>query len=264
MLEARGLTVRFGSTVAVSGVDLTIPRGPYGVGLIGESGSGKTTIGRALLGFVQPSSGSIHYAGQELPRRRVPDSYRRAVQVVLQDPDGALNPRMRIGAQIAEVLRTHRMATRAQVPGRIRELLADVDLTAEHAERFPHQLSGGQRQRVGIARALAVRPQIMILDEPTSALDVTVQARILDLFERLRREHALSYLLISHDLAVVQRLCMHTMVMYHGEIVEEGPTERVLNAPQQGYTQRLRSAVPQLPSRGHASGSAHALRGALG
>lgn len=248
MLEAAGLTVRFGSTVAVSGVDLTIPQGPFGLGLIGESGSGKTTIGRALLGFVKPSAGTIRYAGQKLPSRGMPASYRRAVQVVLQDPDGALNPRMRIGAQLAEVLRTHRLATRAQIPERVRELLADVDLLSEHAHRYPHQLSGGQRQRVGIARALALRPQILILDEPTSALDVTVQARVLQLFERLRAEHDLSYLLISHDLAVVQRLCSQTMVMYQGQIVEEGPTNQVLNAPREPYTQRLRDAVPQLPT----------------
>ncbi|WP_199493152.1 ABC transporter ATP-binding protein [Marinitenerispora sediminis] len=247
MLEATDLSVRFGSTVAVDGVSLTLPDGPSGLGLIGESGSGKSTVGRALLRLVRPTGGSVRFDGEDVLAMRQLRPYRQAVQVVLQDTEGALSPRMRIGAAIAEVLRTHRLVPRAAERDRVVELLTDVGLAAEHAERYPHQLSGGQRQRVAIARALAVRPRVLILDEPTSALDVTVQARVLDLFERLREEHRLAYLLISHDLAVVERLCERTAVMYRGRIVEEGPTEQVLHDPRNDYTRTLRDAVPRLP-----------------
>ncbi|GAA3734983.1 ABC-type glutathione transport system ATPase component [Spinactinospora alkalitolerans] len=246
MLEVRDLTVRFGRTVAVDRADLTLPDGPSALGLIGESGSGKTTLGRAVLRLTGASGGSVRFDGEDVFAMRRLRPYRRAVQVVLQDPEGALSPRMRVGPAIAEVLRAHRLVPRRGERARVLELLADVDLGAEYAERYPHQLSGGQRQRVAIARALAVRPRVLVLDEPTSALDVTVQARVLELFERLRAQHDLAYLLISHDLAVVERLCERTAVMRGGRIIEEGPTRQVLHDPRDPYTRRLRDAVPRL------------------
>lgn len=250
VLEARNLTVRLGGAVVVDDVSLTLPPGPFGLGLIGASGSGKTTVARCLLRLLRPDRGTVLFDGTDVGtlrgvRRLRP--FRRAVQVVHQDSEGALNPRMRVGAAIAEVLHTHRMVERAAAPARVVELLAEVGLAAEHADRFPHQLSGGQRQRAVIARALAVRPRYLVLDEPTSALDVTVQARVLELFERLRAEHQLSYLLVSHDLAVVERLCERVAVLHQGRVVEDGPTAEVLHEPRHEATRRLRDAVPRLP-----------------
>ncbi|GLU50318.1 ABC transporter ATP-binding protein [Nocardiopsis ansamitocini] len=247
MLEVRDLTVRYGGTLAVDRVSLTLPDGPAGLGLIGESGSGKSTVGRAVLRLVRAQSGTVRYNGADVLGMRRLGAYRKAVQVVFQDTEGALSPRMRVGSALTEVLRVHRLVPRGAEAARVVELLADVGLDAEHARRFPHELSGGQRQRVGIARALAVQPRVLVLDEPTSALDVTVQARVLELFERLRERHALSYLLISHDLAVVERLCERTAVLHRGRVVEEGPTRQVLHAPQHASTRTLRAAVPRLP-----------------
>ncbi|MFD8565773.1 ABC transporter ATP-binding protein [Streptomyces sp. NPDC059639] len=246
VLEARELTVAYGGTTVVDRVSLTLPEGPFGLGLIGESGSGKTTVARCLLGLVAPTSGAVRFRGVDLGGMRWPRSYRRAVQIVVQDTEGALDPRMRVGRAIGEVLRAHRMVPRGTERDRVSELLADVGLTAEHAARYPHQLSGGQRQRAAIARALAVRPRFLILDEPTSALDTTVQARILDLLRRLRTEHRLSCLLISHDLAVVEQLCPRVLVLHHGRVVEEGDLTDVLRNPQHPATRALRDAVPRL------------------
>ncbi|WP_030606924.1 ABC transporter ATP-binding protein [Streptomyces sclerotialus] len=249
MLEARDLTVVHDGTAVVEGVSLTLPAGPYGMGLIGESGSGKTTVARCLVGLVTPTHGTVCFEGEDVRGMRRPRAYRRAVQIVVQDTEGALDPRMRVGTAIAEVLRAHRMVPRGTERGRVAELLDDVGLAAEHATRFPHQLSGGQRQRVAIARALAVRPRFLVLDEPTSALDTTVQARILDLLRRLRAEHRLSYLVISHDLAVVAQLCPRVAVLQHGSVVEEGPLRDVLRTPRHPATRALRNAVPRLPRR---------------
>jgi oligopeptide/dipeptide ABC transporter ATP-binding protein len=252
LLEASELVVRFGDVTAVAGVNLTVPDGPYGVGLVGESGSGKTTIARAMLRLIPADAGRVLYEGQDLGAmgRRSLKAFRRAVQVVFQDTDGALDPRMRTEQCLAEVLRAHRIVPRDRVALRVEELLAEVGLTSEHAGRLPHQLSGGQRQRVSIARALAVQPRVLVLDEPTSALDVTVQSRILQLIERLRADHKLAYLLISHNLAVVERLCEAVTVLYLGRVVERGPTRAVLSRPAHPYTAALRSAVPQIePSR---------------
>jgi oligopeptide/dipeptide ABC transporter ATP-binding protein len=248
MLEVRDLEVRFGPVRAVAGVSFDVPDGPFGLGLVGESGSGKTTIGRAVLRLVPVAGGSIALDGQDvarLPRRRL-RSYRRAVQLVFQDPDGTLDPRMRIGSAIAEVLKTHRTVERSQVQDRVAALLEEVGLEPEHRGRYPHEFSGGQRQRIAIARALAVQPRLLVLDEPTSALDVTVQARILRLIARLRDERQLAYLLISHNLAVIQQLCEQVAVLYLGRIVELGPTAELLLRPAHPYTQALRKAVPDL------------------
>jgi oligopeptide/dipeptide ABC transporter ATP-binding protein len=248
MLELRDLTVRYGPETAVDGVSLTIPDGPFGVGLVGESGSGKTTIARAVMRLVAASGGSVLHDGEDVLRargRRLRD-YRRAVQIVFQDPDLTLDPRMRIGTAIAEGMRAHGRVSREAAMTRVATLLKEVGLEPEHAERLPHQLSGGQRQRVAIARALAVEPRMLVLDEPTSALDVTVQARVLELIAELRRERSLAYLLISHNLAVVEQLCEQIAVLYRGHLVEEGPSELLLDRPAHPYTRALRAAVPEL------------------
>jgi oligopeptide/dipeptide ABC transporter ATP-binding protein len=250
MLEVRELTVRYGPVTAVDAVSLTVPDGPYGVGLVGESGSGKTTLGRAIMRLVLAAGGAIVADGVDVLRARGAElrRYRRATQFVFQDPDSTLDPRMRVGAAVAEGLNAHRIVAREQVEARVAELLVEVGLEADFAERLPHQLSGGQRQRVAIARALAVEPSVLVLDEPTSALDVTVQARVLALIARLREERSLAYLLISHNLAVVERLCEWTVVLYLGCLVEQGPTELLLRQPAHPYTQALRAAVPDLDS----------------
>jgi oligopeptide/dipeptide ABC transporter ATP-binding protein len=248
LLEIRDLEVSFGPVRAVAGVSLQVPEGPYGVGIVGESGSGKTTIGRAILRLVPIAGGSVHFGGNDVGTFRGGElkRFRGDAQIVFQDPAGTLDPRQRVGAALAEALRVHDVVPKEQVAARVSELLAEVGLDAAHARRFPHQLSGGQRQRVAIARGLAVDPRLLVLDEPTSALDVTVQARVLALFARLRDERRLSYVLISHNLAVVQQLCDETAVVYLGRIVERGGTSELLDRPAHPYTHALRSAVPEL------------------
>ena len=248
LLEVSGLEVAYGHARAVHGVDFAMREGPFGLGLVGESGSGKTTIARALMRLHPASAGSVSLDGEDVLAMRgtALRGFRRAVQIVFQNPDASLDPRMRVSASIAEGIRTHRVVPRGEEGERIVRLLEEVGLPADHAGRYPHQLSGGQRQRVAIARALAVEPRMLVLDEPTSALDVTVQARILELFRRLGDERSLAYLLISHNLAVVDRLCEQVVVLYHGRIVERGPTALVLGEPSHPYTQTLRRAVPEL------------------
>lgn len=253
MLQASDLSVRFDKVTVVDHVDLTVPDGPWGVGLVGESGSGKTTIARAILRLIPVASGHVEFDGMDvlsLKRRSLTD-LRRKMQVVLQDPDGTLDPRQRVGSALAEVLRAHRIVDRNDVGTRIIELLAEVGLASEIAERLPHQLSGGQRQRVSLARALSLEPRLLILDEPTSALDVSVQAQVLELIESLREKRNLAYLLISHNLAVVERLCESITVLYLGRIVEQGSTAEVLSAPAHPYTAALRSAVPEIDPQGN-------------
>ena len=248
LLEVRDVLVRFGPVRAVDGVSLSVPPGPFGLGLVGESGSGKTTLGRAVLRLVPIHGGQIRLNGDDISRLRGEGlkRYRRAVQIVFQDPDTTLDPRVRVGRAVGEALRTHRIVERSEVPARVAHLLAEVGLDREHDRRYPHQLSGGQRQRVAIARALAVEPRVLVLDEPTSALDVTVQARILGLIRKLRESHGLAYLLISHNLAVVEELCEETAVMYLGLVVERGATSEILARPAHPYTVALRSAVPEI------------------
>jgi oligopeptide/dipeptide ABC transporter ATP-binding protein len=251
LLEVRDLHVRFGAVRAVDGVSLDLAAGPFGLGLVGESGSGKTTTGRAVMRLAPIERGSILLEGRDVTRLRGRElkRSRRAIQIVFQDPDGTLDPRMRVGPAIAEAIRAHDLVPRGDVSGRVEALLADVGLEAEHARRYPHQLSGGQRQRVAVARALAVEPRILVLDEPTSALDVTVQARILRLIGTLREQRQLAYLLISHNLAVVEQLCESTAVMYLGKIVERAATQIVLYEPAHPYTVALRAAVPDITAR---------------
>jgi oligopeptide/dipeptide ABC transporter ATP-binding protein len=248
LLAIEHLVVTFGPVRAVDGVSLSLPPGPVGLGLVGESGSGKTTLARAVMRLVPAASGKILVDGRDVAGLRGAGlkRYRRSIQIVFQDPDSTLDPRVRIGGAVAEALRTHAVVPRARVSARVGELLQEVGLAPDHARRFPHQLSGGQRQRVAIARAMAVEPRMLVLDEPTSALDVTVQARVLELIRRLRASHSLAYLLVSHNLAVVQELCEQTAVMYVGQIVERGPTRMLLARPAHPYTVALRSAVPEI------------------
>jgi ABC-type glutathione transport system ATPase component len=249
LLSASSIDVRFGPVHAVRDVSFDVPAGPFGLGLIGESGSGKSTIARALLGLTPLSGGTITFDGRDLSTLRRGDmkAFRRAVQFVMQDGTEALDPRMKVGASVAEGIAAHDLIPRgAQRTARVAELLSEVGLDPALADRYPHELSGGQRQRATIARALAVEPKVLILDEPTSALDVTVQARILDLIRRLRDDHALSYLLISHNLAVVDQLCERCIVLKDGAVVEHGATAQVLDDPQHPYTQELRAAVPEI------------------
>jgi ABC-type microcin C transport system duplicated ATPase subunit YejF len=251
LLAASGIDVRFGDLHAVRDVSLEIPAGPFGLGLIGESGSGKSTIARALLGLTPLDGGTVSFEGRDVRglKRAELKAYRRSVQFVMQDGTEALDPRMRIGASVAEGLAVHELVPRgAARAGRVAELLVEVGLDAALADRYPHELSGGQRQRATIARALAVEPRVLVLDEPTSALDVTVQARILALIKRLRDERSLSYLLISHNLAVVDQLCEQCIVLRDGEVVERGATAQVLDDPHHPYTQELRATVPEIPA----------------
>jgi oligopeptide/dipeptide ABC transporter ATP-binding protein len=248
LLAVRDLRVSFGPVRAVDGVSLAIGRGPFGIALVGESGSGKTTIGRAILGLVPASGGEIRFDGQDVLGLRGTRlrAYRRAAQMVFQDADNSLDPRMRIEATIAEVLKAHGLASGAAVGDRVAALLSEAALDPALASRYPHQLSGGQRQRVAIARALAVSPRLLVLDEPTSALDVTAQARILALVRRLREERGLACLLITHNLAIIPGLCEQMVVLYLGRVAETGPTAELLAQPAHPYTLALRSAVPEV------------------
>jgi peptide/nickel transport system ATP-binding protein len=235
---------------AVDGVTIALRRGGS-LGIVGESGSGKSTIARAIVGLVHPEAGRITVDGQPLDPvlgRRKPEQQRK-LQMVFQDPFLSLNPAFTVARTLAEPLRQHHICPEGQVKQRIAELIGKVELPANLLERRTTQLSGGQRQRVGIARALALEPEILIADEVTSALDVTIQAQVLGLFERLRRELSLTLILISHDLAVVRYLCEQVAVMRNGRLVEYGPTEQVLQAPQEQYTSDLIAAIPKLTSR---------------
>ncbi|MBT1671524.1 dipeptide ABC transporter ATP-binding protein [Curtobacterium flaccumfaciens] len=229
----------------VSGIDLDLHAGET-VGLVGESGSGKSTIGRALAGLVPVVAGAVEVDGSDLrtARGRRLRELRSRVGIVFQDPASSLNPRQTIGWSIAEPLLVHGTDSAAEQAERVRELLTAVQLDPTWAERFPHQLSGGQRQRVAVARALALRPALVIADEPTSALDVTVQAAVLDLLAGLQREFGFGMLLISHDLAVVRQLADQVIVLRDGRIVERGSTDAVLDDPQQDYTRMLLAAAP--------------------
>ena len=217
------------------------------LGLVGESGCGKTTVGRTILRLLPATAGRVLYRGQsilDLPNRRM-NRLRREMQIIFQDPGGSLNPRLRVGTLIGEPLRVHGVARRETLRRQVAGLLERCGLWPGAADRYPHEFSGGQRQRIAIARALALNPRLIVCDEPTSALDVSVQAQILNLFADLQDEYGLSYLLISHDIAVVAHVCDRIAVMLDGRIVEQGRRDQIMNHPDHQYTRALLAAVPE-------------------
>ncbi len=256
-LEIKDLKVHFpiraglfnrvvGHVKAVDGVTFSIEEGKT-YGLVGESGSGKTTTGRAIIGLNDVTSGSITYEGETaLGKKRSILNTHKEVQMIFQDPYSSLNPKKRVIDIIAEPLRNYERLTKQEERSRVEELLEKVGLSPESIFKYPHEFSGGQRQRIGVARAIALKPKLIIADEPVSALDVSVQAQVLNFMQDLQKELNLTYLFIGHDLGVIRHLCDNIAIMYKGRYVEQGTKEDIFNNPQHIYTKRLIAAIPDI------------------
>jgi ABC-type glutathione transport system ATPase component len=250
LLEARGLAKEYGAGHrVVDDVSFAIRRGET-LGLVGESGSGKSTIARILLRLVEPTAGEVRYEGRDLLAASSHEmrGMRRRMQIVFQDPYAALNPRMRVREILAEPFAIHSERPVNGFAVRLAEMLRTVGMEESALERFPHEFSGGQRQRINIARALALRPEFVVLDEPVSALDVSVGAQVVNLLRELQREYGLTYLFISHSMPLVRYLCNRVAVMRRGRLVELGDCEQVCDAPREEYTRRLITATPEIPA----------------
>lgn len=259
-LEVRDLKVYFpikggvfnrtiGHIKAVDGVSFSIEEGKT-YGLVGESGSGKSTTGRAIIGLEDITSGKVLFEGQDITSKKSKTKdVRQDIQMIFQDPYSSLNPRKRVLDIIAEPIRNYENLTKGQERKRVQELLELVGLSPESISKYPHQFSGGQRQRIGVARAIALKPKLIIADEPVSALDVSVQAQVLNFMQDIQKELNLTYLFISHDLGIVKHMCDELAIMYKGRYVEQGTRDDIFNNPQHIYTKRLIAAIPDIDPR---------------